>query len=72
MYKNNLNADLILEEGSYELTSDGTLKIDKSIFDDFVQDAFIDIIFIDGNSDDAISYIMVAEDEDWIYCEFLG
>lgn len=72
MYKKNLNADLILEEDSYELTSDGTLKIDKSIFDDFVQDAFIDIIFIDDNSDDAISYTMVAEDEDWIYCEFLG
>lgn len=64
--------NIALEEDAYELdTSKGTLKIDKQIFDDFVKDSVIKILFVD--EDDALfEYKMISEDEEYIYLEYFG
>ena len=63
---------LRLEYDSYELDlRTGDLKIDKQIFDDFEANTFITICFVD--EDDVVNdYVMRREDDEFIYCEFLG
>ena len=42
--------DLVLDELDYEETKDG-ISVDKFIFDDYHKDAYINIKFVDDNSD---------------------
>lgn len=65
--------DICLEEDDYILDETfGTLKIDKSVFDDFIQDSIIRIQFIDEESQPVIEYQMKSEDEDYIYLDYFG
>ena len=65
-------ADLILDELDYEETKDG-ISVDKSIFDDYQKDTYVNIKFIDNNDEDDVrSYKMVGEDDERIYFEFIG
>ena len=67
------SADLVLDEDSYEATEDG-IRIDKCVCDDFVQDALITIEFSEVFDENfgcnlCHDYLMVSEDENWIYCK---
>ena len=64
------NADIVLEEDDYQLDKNGNLRIDKSVFDDFVEDDYIDIKFLDEEDEPIRSYIMKNEDDNWIFCEY--
>ena len=64
-------ADLVLDECDYEETDEG-ISVDKFIFDDYHKDAYINIKFVDDNSDEIYSYKMVGEDDERIYFEFIG
>ena len=65
-------ADLILEEDDYTLDMrTGKLQIDKQVFDSFKKDHYIDIKFLDENNEPINRYVMVDEDDEWIYCDFL-
>lgn len=64
---------IVLDEDSYEATEDG-IKIDKTVFDDFVQDALITIEFSEVFDENfgcnlCHDYLMTSEDENWIYCK---
>lgn len=66
-------ADIVLDEDSYEATEDG-IRIDKCVFDGFEKDALITIEFSEVFDENfgcnlAHDYLMVSEDEDWIYCK---
>lgn len=50
----------------------GNIKVDKQIFDDFVPNTYINIQYVDTNSDEVISYTMVDEDDEGIFMEYLG
>ena len=50
----------------------GKIKVDKQIFDDFVPNTYINIQFVDTDSDEVISFTMVAEDDEGIFMEYLG
>lgn len=63
--------DLVLDELDYEETKDG-ISIDKFIFDDYHKDAYINIKFVDDNSDEIYCYKMVGEDDEKIYFEYIG
>lgn len=64
--------DLVLDELDYEGTEDG-ISVDKFIFDDYQEGAYINIKFIDNNDEDDVrSYKMVGEDDERIYFEFIG
>jgi hypothetical protein len=61
--------DIVLENSTqYEPTEDG-IKISKKAFSEFKKDAVLDIAF---SVPDVISYKMLSEDDNWIYCEFIG
>ena len=67
-------ADIVLDEDSYEATEDG-IRIDKGVFDGFVQDALITIEFSEVFDENfgcnlCHDYLMVSEDENWIYCKW--
>ena len=65
--------DICLGEDDYILDETfGTLKIDKSVFDDFIQDSIIAIQFIDEENEPIIEYQMKSEDEDYIYLDYFG
>ena len=64
-------AHLVLDECDYEETDEG-ISVDKFIFDDYHKDAYINIKFVDDNSDEIYSYKMVGEDDERIYFEFIG
>lgn len=66
--------DLILDEGDYECDEYlGEIRIDKQVFDDFVERSYIRIRFINDNEDDNIyTYVMKSEDDEFITCEFIG
>ena len=49
----------------------GKIKVDKQIFDDFVPNTYINIQFVDTDSEETLSYIMVAEDDEGIFMEYL-
>ena len=66
-------ADLVLDEDSYEATEDG-IRIDKCVFDGFEQDSLITIEFSEVFDENfgcnlCHDYLMVREDENWIYCK---
>lgn len=64
--------DICLEEDDYELDeNDGTLKIDKQVFDDFQKGTYINIKCLEDNGERVNSYKMISEDEDFIYCEYI-
>ena len=63
--------DLILDELDYEETKDG-ISVDKFIFDDYRKDAYINVKFLDDNSDEIYFYKMVGEDDERIYFEYIG
>lgn len=69
------NADLYLEAEElldFDLRT-GNIKVDKSIFDDFVSNTCVNIYFVDGKIDDRIAqYVMVSEDDVGIVMEYLG
>jgi hypothetical protein len=50
----------------------GKIKVDKQIFDDFVPNTYINIQFVDTDSDEILQYTMVSEDDEGIYMEYLG
>ena len=64
-------ADLVLDELDYEETEDG-ISVDKFIFDDYQKDTYVNIKFLDDNSDEIYSYKMVGEDDEKIYFEYIG
>lgn len=50
----------------------GNIKVDKNIFDDFVPNTYINIQFVDTDSEETLQYVMVAEDDRGIFMEYLG
>ena len=66
-------ADLVLEiEELLECDiKTGKIKVDKQIFDDFVPNTYINIQFVDTDSDEILQYVMVAEDDEGIFMEYL-
>ena len=65
-------ADLVLEEDDYDETDEG-ISVDKSVFDDYQKDTYVNIKFIDNNDEDDVrSYKMVGEDDEKIYFEYIG
>lgn len=63
--------DLVLDELDYEETRNG-ISVDKFIFDDYHKDTYINIKFVDDNSDEIYFYKMVGEDDEKIYFEYIG
>lgn len=64
--------DIILADDTYQLDlRTGELKIDKEIFDHFVKDSIIKVQFPDEDDKPIYKYIMVNEDSEWIYCDFI-
>lgn len=49
----------------------GKIKVDKSIFDNFVPNSYINIIFTDSESDEMMSFAMISEDDEGIFMEAL-
>ncbi len=65
-------ADIVLSEDDYILDArTGQIKIDKQVFDDFVKNTYINIKFVDEEHQPLNQYIMVDEDDEYIYCDFL-
>lgn len=65
--------DIFLEEDGYELDmKTGTLKIDKQVFNDFEKDSYINIHFSDEENEPTFQYAMIREDDEFIYCDYLG
>lgn len=63
--------DLVLDELDYEETRNG-ISVDKFIFDDYHKDTYINVKFVDDNSDEIYCYKMVSEDDEKIYFEYIG
>ena len=64
-------ADLVLDELDYEETKDG-ISVDKSVFDDYQEGTYVNILFPDDNDEKLFSYKMVGEDDERIYFEYIG
>lgn len=64
-------ADLVLEEDDYDETDEG-IGVDKSVFDDYQEGTYINILFPDDNDEKLFSYKMVGEDDERIYFEYIG
>lgn len=66
--------DLILDsEELLELDmKTGNIKVDKDIFDDFVENTYVNIQFIDDKRQDRVAqYKMISEDDEGIVMEYL-
>lgn len=63
--------DRVLDELDYEETRNG-ISVDKFIFDDYYKDAYINVKFVDDNSDEIYCYKMVSETNEKIYFEYIG
>lgn len=63
--------DLVLDELDYEETRNG-ISVDKFIFDDYYKDAYINVKFVDDNSDEIYCYKMISETDEKIYFEYIG
>ena len=50
----------------------GSIKVDKQLFDDFVPNTYINIQFVDTGSDEVLQYVMISEDNEGIFMEYLG
>ena len=64
-------ADLVLEEDDYDETDEG-ISVDKSVFDDYQEGTYVNILFPDDNDEKLFSYKMVGEDDERIYFEFIN
>ena len=64
-------ADLVLEEDDYDETDEG-ISVDKSVFDDYQEGTYVNILFPDDNDKKLFSYKMVGEDDEKIYFEYIG
>ncbi len=64
-------ADLVLEEDDYDETDEG-ISVDKSVFDDYREGTYVNILFPDDNDEKLFSYKMVGEDDERIYFEYIG
>ena len=64
-------ADLVLEEDDYDETDEG-ISVDKSVFDDYQEGTYVNILFPDDNDEKLFSYKMVGEDDERIYFEYIG
>lgn len=66
--------DIALGLDDYELDiASGEVKIDKQVLDAFEQDKCIRIYFAEEDDNTFIfDYKMIREDDDYIYCEYLG
>lgn len=65
-----MKADIFLEleELNYCDIKTGVIGVDKQIFDDYVEGAYINISFIDAKySDEVYEYVMVQDTADTIY-----
>lgn len=71
-YENgNVNCDIELESDDYHLTAVGYLVVNKQVFDDFVENSYINIKFLD--EDGAVyQYKMLEETDQDITMEFIG
>ena len=49
----------------------GNIKVDKDIFDDFVENSYIEIQFVEDDYNIVNAYKMVAEDDEGIYMELM-
>lgn len=67
--------DLILDSEElleFDLRT-GNIKVDKSIFDSFTRDTYLNISFVDDNRQDRIAqYKMISEDGEGIFMEYIG
>lgn len=63
--------DLVLDELDYEETRNG-ISVDKFIFDDYHKDAYINVKFVDDNSDEIYCYKIISETDERIYFEYIG
>ena len=51
----------------------GNIKVDKELFDDFVQDTYVNIHFTDDKRPNRIAqYKMISEDDEGIFMEYIG
>ena len=50
----------------------GDVLVDKSIFDDYMENAYINIQFVDDNDDKVLQYKMISEDDQYIRMEYIG
>lgn len=64
-------ADLVLEEDDYDETDEG-ISVDKSVFDDYQEGTYVNILFPGDNDEKLFSYKMVGEDDEKIYFEYIG
>ena len=49
----------------------GNIKVDKQIFDDFVPNTYINIQFVDDDDEGIWQFVMIAEDDEGIFMEYL-
>lgn len=64
---------ICLGAGDYEIDMKlGTLIVDKSVFDDFVEGSIIRVHFPDENDEPTYEYQMTEEDDDYIYMDYFG
>lgn len=63
--------DLVLDELDYKETDEG-ISVDKSVFDDYQEGTYFNILFPDDNDEKLFSYKMVGEDDERIYFEYIG
>lgn len=54
----------------YDRTT-GNIKVDKDIFDDYVENSYIVIQFVEDDNDFVYTYRMVMEDDEGIYMELM-
>ena len=68
-----VNVDLYLEVEElldFDMRT-GNIKVDKGIFDDFVQNTCVNICFVDDKREDrVVQYVMVSEDDEGIFMEW--
>ena len=65
--------DIILEKNEYVFEEEtGNVLVDKSIFDDYMENAYINIQFADDNDDKVLQYKMISEDDEYITMEYIG
>lgn len=70
---NLLKPDIILEkEELFEFDEKtGNIKIDKSIFNDYIESSVINIEFTDYNENTVFQYKMIEETDEYIELEFI-
>ena len=66
--------DLVLElEDLLEFEEKtGNIKVNKDIFDDFVKDTYVNIHFVEEDTNRIAQYKMISEDEEGIVMEYLN